>query len=298
MTHALLFLYAETPVHAGGPESIGAIDLPIQRSKHNGLPIIWGQSVKGALKDEARTSNLFGSDAALAAVMGSDPGTAQSTTTDGWLAVNDARLVAFPVPTLENTFAWVTSATVLQGVARYAARAGLTEIPEVPVLAPSYVACSLSGEWSANQVCVGAYLCQKDTGQDARAKLWADWIVTNGMPGHDAFKYFGGKLAKHLLVVDDDTFRAVTEEFAELVPRIQLQTPKAGQPATKTVEQLFYEENLPSETILVSLLSSMKAGEDGQTAANAFHNRAFTIGGSETVGRGLVWAHTPDAVTP
>ena len=291
MTHALLFLYAETPVHAGGPESIGAIDLPIQRSKHNGLPVIWGQSVKGALKDEARTADLFGSD--LAAVMGSDPGANQSPTADGWLAIHDARLVAFPVPTLENTFAWVTSPTVLQGVARYAERAGLSEIPMVPVLAPSYVACSQPAEWSGNQVCVGAYMCQKDAGQDAVARQWADWIAANAMPGHDAFEYFRTKLAKHFLVVDDDTFRAVTEEFAELVPRIQLKTPEPGKPANKTVEQLFYEENLPSETILVTMLSSMKTGKDGHTAAHIFHNRAFTIGGSETVGRGLVWAHTP-----
>jgi CRISPR-associated protein Cmr4 len=296
MTHALLFLYAETPVHAGGPESIGAIDLPIQRSKHNGLPVIWGQSVKGALKDEARTAGLFGTPADLAAVMGSDPN--QSPTADGWLAVNDARLVAFPVPTLENTFAWVTSLTVLQGVARYAERAGLTKIPAVPKFGPSYVACSLASEWSGNQVCVGAYMCQKIATQDALAKEWAEWIVNNAMPGNDAFEYFRIKLGNHLLVVDDDTFRAITEEFAELVPRIQLKTPEADNAASKTVEQLFYEENLPSETILVTLLTSMKAGQTGTTAANLFHNRAFTIGGSETVGRGLVWAHTPGGANP
>ena len=224
-----------------------------------------GRASKARLKDEARAGDLFGAD--LAAVMGSDPGTSQNTTTDGWLAVHDARPVAFPVPTLETTFAWVTSPAVLQGVSRYAARAGFGSLHDIPTLAPGYVACSEPQAWAENEICVGAYLCTKDSNEHSKAKEWAEWLVKNAMPSDTAFKYFSGKLAQHLLVVDDETFRALTEEFAELTPWIQLKTPEAGKAANKTVEQLFYEENLPSETILVSLLSSMKPGSDGNDAA-------------------------------
>jgi len=37
---ALLYLYAETPVHAGSGTSLGIVDLPIQRERTTGYPIM------------------------------------------------------------------------------------------------------------------------------------------------------------------------------------------------------------------------------------------------------------------
>ncbi|HLY31875.1 MAG TPA: RAMP superfamily CRISPR-associated protein, partial [Ktedonobacterales bacterium] len=47
---ALLFLYTETPLHAGTGASLGIVDLPIQREVHTQYPMIQGSSVKGALR--------------------------------------------------------------------------------------------------------------------------------------------------------------------------------------------------------------------------------------------------------
>ena len=54
LDRALLFLYAETPVHAGADTGLGALDLPIQREVTTGLPIIKGESLKGALRERLR----------------------------------------------------------------------------------------------------------------------------------------------------------------------------------------------------------------------------------------------------
>jgi CRISPR/Cas system CMR subunit Cmr4 (Cas7 group RAMP superfamily) len=54
MQPRVLFLFAETPVHAGGSEAVGPVDLPIQREASTGLPVIWGQSLKGALRQAVR----------------------------------------------------------------------------------------------------------------------------------------------------------------------------------------------------------------------------------------------------
>jgi CRISPR-associated protein Cmr4 len=286
MTDALLFLYAETQVHAGGPESIGAIDLPIQRARHSGHPVIWGQSVKGALKDHARRRKLFGDTLAdLAEVMGGDP----QDNRDGWLAVSDARLVAFPVPTLEHCFAWVASPAVLAGVARYAARCGGEDRPPaVPLVGDGLVALAATDDWDGDEVCVGSYLCRRDRPETHDlAAGWAGWAARNALPDDAAFAFFRDKLTRHLMVVDDATFTALTEEFAEVAPRIQLTV------GTKTANELFYEENLPSETIMVTVLSAMRGPRRAAEAAAKFHGEIVTLGGSETVGRGLLWVHDP-----
>lgn len=161
MENLLLFLYAESPIHAGGSESLGAIDLPIQREVTTGLPVIWGQSLKGALRD--RAGKQWGRDARLLeAVFGSAPpgpknspdeneNEADGDTDDGrpedergggahlrpgTLQVSDAQLVALPVPTLRSCFAWATSPLLLSRLARKSAVAGLDVVGEIPELDP------------------------------------------------------------------------------------------------------------------------------------------------------------------
>jgi CRISPR type III-B/RAMP module RAMP protein Cmr4 len=49
---AMLFLYCETPVHAGTGTSLSIVDLPIQRERITGLPIVQASSLKGVLRAE------------------------------------------------------------------------------------------------------------------------------------------------------------------------------------------------------------------------------------------------------
>ena len=53
MTEFLLYLYAESPVHTGAAGSLDVLDLPVQREAATGYPVIWGQSLKGALRQAA-----------------------------------------------------------------------------------------------------------------------------------------------------------------------------------------------------------------------------------------------------
>ena len=49
-TATSLFLVCETPLHAGSGDSLGVVDLPIQRERHTSFPKIEGSSLKGALR--------------------------------------------------------------------------------------------------------------------------------------------------------------------------------------------------------------------------------------------------------
>jgi CRISPR-associated protein Cmr4 len=48
---AMLFLYTETPLHAGSGTSLGIVDLPIQRERTTGYPMIQASGLKGCLRD-------------------------------------------------------------------------------------------------------------------------------------------------------------------------------------------------------------------------------------------------------
>jgi len=47
---APVFLICETPLHAGSGDSLGVVDLPIQRERHTSFPKIEGSSLKGAIR--------------------------------------------------------------------------------------------------------------------------------------------------------------------------------------------------------------------------------------------------------
>src|SRR5947199_8197574 len=63
----VLYLYVETPLHAGVGSGLSSIDLPIQRERTTQYPMIQGSGIKGKLRATAEFENfadleiLFGS---------------------------------------------------------------------------------------------------------------------------------------------------------------------------------------------------------------------------------------------
>ncbi len=107
----LMFIYSESPVHAGAGEGIGAIDLPIQRERVTNWPAIYGTGIKGALRecfaeDDPDTAAVFGP------LSTADGGSA------GALSVGDAKLLLFPVRSLKGTFAYITCPLALKRLNR------------------------------------------------------------------------------------------------------------------------------------------------------------------------------------
>ncbi len=49
----MLYLYVETPLHAGTGSGLSSIDLPIQRERTTQYPMIQGSSIKGKLRSAA-----------------------------------------------------------------------------------------------------------------------------------------------------------------------------------------------------------------------------------------------------
>ncbi|MEY9214321.1 type III-B CRISPR module RAMP protein Cmr4 [Thermobifida halotolerans] len=303
MTELLAFFYTESPLHAGASDSLGVIDLPIQREAHTGYPVVWGQSLKGALRQAAQEHPDW-NDADVAAVFGSEVSPGQATT-PGLLAVGDAQLVALPVPTLHRTFAWVTSAVALGRLARKYRALGREPAPAVPDVSAEAVA--VDAAWTGEQALgpVVARVVSEPAEQVERLRAWAAAVRADAFDADTAFEPFRAKFSRDLLLVDSQVMGVLVEECTEVTARVQLDD-------AKTVSHgPFHSEYLPTETVLAASLTlrPVRSGNGVDDAATRRHRdlvrgllhgdgaTLLRLGGDETLGKGLVWCRLAERRT-
>lgn len=289
MTSFLVYFYAESPLHAGASESEDGLDLPIQREAGTGYPVIWGQSLKGALRQLARDQG-WGPDpdespqrSYLEHAFGPDltgDGGREADPAAGVVTIGDAQLVAMPVPTLQHTFAWATSGLALGRLARKYQRisrtSGLPPVPDEPYPGTGYGTCD---EWTTlgNRSktppggvehvlgpCVVPLTQPK--GEDGANPLarWASLLRgdalgapdvngttgSGGAGGSAPMRFFGEKMSTDLLLLHSDVMDQVLRESTEQSVQVQLS------PDTKTVRHgPFTSEYLPAESLLASVVT-------------------------------------------
>lgn len=278
----LLFVHALSPLHAGTGQSIGAIDLAIARDRATGMPYLPGSSLKGSLRARAAEQKLE----KLIAVFG--PETNNASEHAGAIVLGDANLLLLPVRSVAGTYAWVTSPLLLDRYTRDAREAGLT-VPAMP-RAASVEGC-LVAKGSKLKLPAGDRVVFEDLDfkaeeSDLAGKL-ADELGRHLFP--DSFgdhATWRDSLKTRLCVVHDDVMSFLAQHGTDVVARIALDA------ETKTVKggQLWYEENLPSECVLLSIVGCVGNGK--ATASDVFQvldgltKGSIQLGGKATVGRG------------
>jgi CRISPR-associated protein Cmr4 len=317
MHSVLLYLYAESPIHAGGSDSLGVIDLPIQREATTSLPVIWGQSLKGALRERARRawppqrvvavfgtappgsdsddsdSDDGGSEGVPAGPAGVRAAEAAAEGVDlrpGSLQVGDAQLVAFPVPTLRNCFAWVTSPVALGRLGRKLGIVAADGFGAVPQPAAATAAAADRAWAGAAQQVLGPVVlaCTHDTEVAGIAAHLADTVF----PEDRAFEPFRSKVRADTMVVPDAVLSTLTLECTEVAARVQLKE------KVKTVANgRFYSEHIPAETILAAVLTCCDEA-DLADLAELLDQDILRIGGDETIGKGLAWCRVVRPAAP
>ncbi|WP_431956892.1 type III-B CRISPR module RAMP protein Cmr4 [Nocardia lijiangensis] len=297
MPKRLLTLLAESPIHAGAAAAEGALDLPIQREAVTGLPVIWGQSLKGALRDAARdqdwVSEVFGArppgsggdrtrgeDAARVEDIGGD-------LSPGQVAFGDAALLAFPAATDREPFAWTTSRQALHRLHRKATLLEADLGSLLTGLPGAHTTIGTAG-WAGDKQTIGPYL-DTVTVEETIAAI-GTFIGMLCCPATDVFDYMRTKFGTDLLVVRDSDFRDLTRLATELAARVQLNEHKT------VAHGPFYSEHLPVETVLVSLLSA-EQDRHLRTVQEFFDGRAVQLGGDESIGKGMLWCRVHDTAT-
>lgn len=296
MSIQMLFVHALSPLHAGTGQGVGAIDLPIAREKATNIPYVPGSSIKGVLRDQmpkVATTNANGQpekddSTECKAIFGPSAG-ANASEFAGAVQFADARLLCMPVRSVAGTFAWVTSAFILKRFARDAKDAKVST-PTNPIAIPTGQNCSIA-TGSSLKVGQKAYLEDLDLthSESVDTTKWAEAIALQLFPNDPGWQ---PEFKKRFCIVPDDVMSFLLETATEVVARIALEDD------TKTVKdgQLWYEENLPAESVLVSLVlasdsrfsSKPMPAKDVMNAVKTIATgKTMQIGGKANVGRGL-----------
>jgi len=270
-------MYAESQIHAGKGMDVGIVDLPIQRERTTGFPII--QGIKGSLR-----ANLKFGEETEKLIFGSDPSVSDEST-PGQIAFSEAKILLFPVRHREKLFVWVTSPLVLIRFLREIGKEKL--INEIKGL---NINDSTAFVIEKGQTKIMLEDFEFEAVENGRLKEIAE-IISKNVATVD---YIKDKLKTDVVLVNDKIFSAIVETMTEIIPRIRIDK-NTGTVATGA---LWYEEYLPQDTVMYfvarkTLYGNGKAQETGnediiQELRGAVDNAVINIGGKETVGKGLV----------
>lgn len=293
----LLFIYVETPLHAGVGRGLGAVDLPIQRERTTGYPMVQGSGLKGVLRAE---TEIHLDEDVHRAVFG--PGTEKASEHAGALSVGDARILLFPIRSLAGVFAWTTSRDLLN---RFRRDVSIADIPldnwDIPEEvsgedADPFALVSgntlIAGHGDLQRVVLEEFSFQPR--QKEVVKLIAKWLGEHALPlGHE-YDPWRESLEKKLCILPDDIFRDFVLYSTEVQTHIKINN------KTKTVDAetgaLWTTESLPVDTLLYSSLMAspsryQEVDLDAGGILNALQETGLSriqLGGNETTGQGMV----------
>jgi len=273
---SMISFYGISPMHAGSGASTGAVDNPIQRERHTNWPVIQSSAVKGAMRSHFRRffspkNNKEDKNELLNHIFGSDE-------QDGWdkegipgaISVSDAKLLAMPVRSNIAPFVWVTSAAVLKRLKRDLEFAGVGNIKEIPEV------------------------------NDDNAIIVGNWNTDGNIILEDAVAKVTGKIdipfveekfpeVDRLLLISDEMFKYAVENCTEVQTQIKIKE----ETGTAQDGALRYEELLPSDTLLYSIVYYSRSASDKLSPEGVYSNIKLAIkdfiqlGGDETLGRGI-----------
>lgn len=293
MNARLLFVHALSPLHAGTGQGVGVIDLPIAREKATNLPYLPGSSLKGTLRD---TPGSEMTDDLRAKIFGPDGVNVRADEYAGSVQFTDQRLLLLPVRSLIGTFAWVTSPYILHRLLRDAKAAEVAGVPDTVPEPATIEHCVVARDAGVVGDGDKVYLedldlpLDPDPAKQATATAWADWIGQQLFPGYEAdAASWREMLAARLCVVHDDALSFLLETATEVTARIKMES----QTKTVAAHMLWYEEALPTETVLYGLVVATPVRKFNLDSGAIFiglaslMNVAAQFGGKATVGRGL-----------
>jgi CRISPR-associated protein Cmr4 len=268
MDTQLLFIQALSPIHAGTGQGVGVIDNPIAREKSTDIPFIPGATIKGVLRDACEDKD------AQRLIFGSAVNDVELSM--GAATFTDARLLLLPVRSLRGVFAWVTSPLLLKRLMRDAGKIENVNLPK-DVTDNN---CLISGNSALKLSDDKVFLEDLDLTSKPSTDVdqWAGWLADSlygkNSDWHETLK-------ERLCIISDDNLSFLLETATEITARIRLEE------KSKTVMDgaLWYEEALPVETVLVSMVISKNNTVFDKL--KSFSNNTLQFGGNATVGRGL-----------
>jgi len=312
----MLYLYVETPLHAGVGSGLSSIDLPIQRERTTQYPMIQGSGIKGKLRaamegdrrertteERITIDTLFGPPSTPA----DENDRVNASDHAGALIFGDARILLFPVRSLNGVFAYTTSYDVLNRFMRDADHGSDNLAWKLPQEKQSEHTVHVTKN-QRSRVTVNNMVVLEEFSFTAEPNSVVDdiasWIAaeallqSNKSSQTDVYTYWRAKIKDSLVILPEDDFRDFVVNATEIITRISIDR------MTKTAAgtALWTEEHLPTDTLLYVPVYATNSRRNGtamlakdilQKVASLEDNQEgyIQLGGDETVGRGIVRMH-------
>ncbi|MBS1553118.1 MAG: type III-B CRISPR module RAMP protein Cmr4 [Bacteroidetes bacterium] len=317
------FIHTITSLHAGSGDSLGIVDLPIQREKHTSFPKIESSSLKGSLREafennkQERKNKIvlskikngektspenenFDYDCAIHLIFGYDnDGLDNKFVKDkkildffndnsefsGCLAFTDARLLLFPVKSMKGVFVWVTCHYVIKRFKEDMELTGEKCNIDLNKFKPEIGNCIVA---DMADICINENVILEE---------YSFAVIEDKTIISELNKYVKkDELIKKLVVLSDDDFKDFVNLSTEVITRTKIDN------VTGTVKPgaLFNEEYLPPETIMYYLVFASPVFQKvdkrgilkGVNDVYDFFEKGLPeyvqIGGNATIGKGIV----------
>jgi CRISPR-associated protein Cmr4 len=288
----ILFLYVDTPLHVGAGRGAGGVDLPIQRERTTGYPMVQSSGLKGCLRNLYRSQKCHDDDnhPDLLALFGKAGESGENWA--GAIAPGDARLLLFPVRSLAGVFAWTTSCHALANFKRACELSGTSmawTIPETPANDEALVTEPTDVK-AGHDVVLEEFSFTPKVSE--MAKTIATWLSGNAIP--DGYEYWFKALPRRLVILPENAYRDFTLYATEVQTHVRLDPKKKS----AIGGALWTTESLPVDTLLYApiMASGTRNGTDSRSASqvldelNKLQLSHLQLGGDETTGQGWVAA--------
>ncbi len=270
-------MIAETFIHPGSGQSLGAIDLPVARERASGLPYIAGSSMKGAFRQvhddraqkETDKEKREGLKNKIYKYFGKELGSEGA----GAVLFSDARLLILPVRSLTTRFVLLTCPMLLRRLDRDLERIGdaglgpatLSVDAEVMLVHPE--SPLIETEHYLEDRSFKAKRLNAETIQGV------DYLL--GKVVGDAAK----EMRKFVGIVSDDDFLWFCSFGLHVQARNNLDKRKVS-------KNLWYEELLSPDTVFYTMLGDRLADGDSCAEDVLAELKYLQVGGNETLGQG------------
>jgi len=275
-TNFFISFYALTPVHPGAGSSLSYVDLPVQRERHTGYPMMAGSGIKGVIRNLAQRSNLND----IKKVFGSE----ETGDTASLVSFTDAKILFYPVRSVRGVFAWVTCPYILSRLKKelqsFGKEIDLNDF-DIKELADEKIIVNKESLLKVDNTKVALEEFVFDVGSDVGNKDLSNFF--NLIKEYLTDEIKNNEFEKRLAIVSDNVFADLVNYAIEIRTRIKIDqisgTAKTG--------NLFTIEFVPSESIFYSFLFSRK-DDDSVNLETLIENKIIQIGGDETTGSGFV----------
>jgi CRISPR-associated protein Cmr4 len=262
-----------SPLHVGSGSALSTVDLPIQREKHTGFPLVHSTSIKGSMRSHFKM--ILGKDDELIHSLFGDDKENKDENQPACFSVSDCRLFAFPVRSNVSPFILITCPTVLK---RFF----------------DDLNYCLDENHQISNFDIGQYdalsfgkLKEDFLLEDLEIKLTGNIDENIKKVVLSNFSNIDENL---LVVVSDDVFKFCVESYTDIQANISINENGVTQTGS-----LRYQEFLPRDSFLYSLVTILrsKEGSDDLKEENILNvlkeniNGFLQLGGNQTTGKGI-----------